>query len=104
MPQTKTKTKKDTRQQVKRKKPDLWRVILLNDHFTSFEFVIHVLLTVFHKSMDEAHNLTLQIHHQGKGVCGTYTYEIAETKRSEVLRLAKQEQFPLQCKLVRECE
>lgn len=102
MAQTKTTTKGDTRQKTKRQKPHLWKVVLLNDDFTSFEFVVCILTTLFHKSMDEAHNLTLQIHHQGKGVGGIYTYEVAETKRTEVLRLAKQEHFPLQCKLVRE--
>jgi len=102
MPQTKTIIKGKTSQKIKRQKPHLWKVVLLNDNFTSFEFVVHVLITIFQKSMEDAQNITLQIHHQGKGACGIYTYEIAETKRSEVLKLAKQEQFPLQCKLIRE--
>ncbi len=102
MAQIKIITKGAARQESKHKKPHLWQVVLLNDNYTSFEFVVHILMTIFHKSMDEAHALTLQIHHEGKGVCGTYTYDVAETKRAEVLRLAKQGQFPLHCKLYRE--
>lgn len=90
-----TKIKAETKSEYK--KPRQWQVILLNDNYTSFEFVVHVLTTIFHKSIQQAHALTLQIHHQGKGVCGTYTYDVAQTKRTEVLNLAKREQFPLQC-------
>ncbi len=81
------------------KKPRMHKVILFNDDFTSMEFVITVLVEVFRKSMSEATQLTLQIHHKGVGVCGVYSYEIAETKVALVLQLAEKNEFPLQATL-----
>ncbi|MDA3967508.1 MULTISPECIES: ATP-dependent Clp protease adaptor ClpS [Helicobacter] len=79
----------------KLQEPDRYKVILLNDDFTTQDFVIHVLQTIFHKSFEESLNLMLQIHNSGKGMCGIYPYDIAETKVVEVRKMAKEKQFPL---------
>jgi ATP-dependent Clp protease adaptor protein ClpS len=75
--------------------PKKYRVILHNDHYTSMDFVIHVLTAIFHKNATEAQEIMLQIHEKGKGVCGIYTYEIAQTKVAQVSKIAKQNSFPL---------
>ncbi|MDD5406896.1 MAG: ATP-dependent Clp protease adaptor ClpS [Sulfurovaceae bacterium] len=75
--------------------PKKYKVILHNDHYTSMDFVIHVLTSIFHKNAMEAQEIMLQIHEKGKGTCGIYTYEIAQTKVAQVSRLAKQNGFPL---------
>ena len=79
----------------KLQEPDRYKVILLNDDFTTQDFVINVLQTIFHKSFEESLNLMLQIHNSGKGMCGIYPYDIAETKVVEVRKMAKEKQFPL---------
>ncbi len=84
-----------TKPQVKR--PPLYRVLLLNDDYTPMEFVIHVLERFFNKSRDEATQIMLHVHHNGVGECGTYTYEVAETKVTQVMDFAKKHQHPLQC-------
>ena len=84
---------------IKIKKPRLYKVILVNDDFTTMEFVIEILIEVFHKSFEMAQKIMLEIHHRGFGICGTYSYEIAETKVLKVLRMAKENEYPLQCKL-----
>lgn len=75
--------------------PDRYKVILLNDDFTTQDFVINVLQSIFNKSFEESLNLMLQIHNHGKGMCGIYPYDIAETKVVEVRKMAKEKQFPL---------
>jgi ATP-dependent Clp protease adaptor protein ClpS len=75
--------------------PKKYRVILHNDHYTSMDFVIHVLMSIFHKNAIEAQEIMLQIHEKGKGMCGIYTHEIAQTKVAQVSKLAKQNSFPL---------
>ncbi len=75
--------------------PKQYRVILHNDHYTSMEFVIQILTVIFHKSIQEAQEIMLQVHEKGKGVCGVYTHEIAQTKAAQVSKLAKQNSFPL---------
>lgn len=82
--------------------PSLYQVLLHNDDYTTQEFVVQVLTSIFHKSESEAIQVMLQIHLQGIGVAGRYSYEIAETKVAKVLSLAKQYEFPLQCTLERE--
>ncbi|HUG52664.1 MAG TPA: ATP-dependent Clp protease adapter ClpS [Vicinamibacteria bacterium] len=81
--------------QEKTKRPELFKVVLLNDDYTTMEFVVHVLQTVFNKSSPEAYRIMIQVHIKGKGVCGTYTYEIAETKVSTVHEMARDNGFPL---------
>lgn len=77
--------------------PSKFNVILHNDDYTSMEFVILILMTIFHKSLDVANVLTLEIHNTGKGIAGTYTREIALQKRDETITLAVKNNFPLKC-------
>ena len=86
-----------TRTKPKVKKPNLYRVLLLNDDYTPMEFVVHVLERFFQKSRDEAAQIMLHVHNHGVGECGVFTYEVAETKVSQVLDFARQNQHPLQC-------
>ncbi len=79
------------------KKPSLYKVILLNDDYTPMEFVIHVIEKFFNKNHEEATRIMLHVHQKGIGICGVYTYEIAETKSKAVIDLAKSNQHPLQC-------
>ena len=76
--------------------PKLYKVLLHNDDYTTMEFVVHVLQTVFHKALAEATQIMLHVHRKGIGVCGVYTYEVAETKVAQVLEMAKSYEFPLQ--------
>ena len=84
------------------KEPSLYRVVLLNDDYTTMEFVIHVLETVFHKSPVEATQIMLSIHKKGAGLCGVYTREIAETKVAAVHDMAVKNKFPLKCTMEKE--
>lgn len=79
--------------------PPLFKVLMHNDDYTSMEFVVEMLETVFHKPPPEANRIMLSIHFQGAGVCGTFPFEIAETKVVRVHSLAKEEGFPLKCSL-----
>ena len=90
----------ETRQ--KTRKPTLYKVILLNDDYTPMEFVLQVLETVFHKTPAVAHRVMMQVHLEGRAVCGAYSYEVAETKVATVQDLAKQDGFPLQATLEEE--
>jgi len=81
----------------KLKRPPLFRVILLNDDYTPMEFVVGVLESVFGLDRNSATRIMLEVHHRGKGICGVYTYEIAETKVAQVTGLAQQHQHPLLC-------
>src|SRR5215475_2234621 len=85
--QTKTRTKK----------PSLYRVLILNDDYTPMEFVVYVLERFFNKSREDATTIMLHVHQNGVGVCGVYTYEVAETKVAQVLDLARRNEHPLQC-------
>jgi ATP-dependent Clp protease adaptor protein ClpS len=88
-----------TKTKPKTKRPNLYRVLILNDDYTPMEFVVHVLERFFHKNQDEAHQIMLHVHRRGVGVCGVYPYEIAETKVTQVIDLARKHQHPLQCTL-----
>jgi ATP-dependent Clp protease adaptor protein ClpS len=79
----------------KAKEPDQHQVVLLNDDYTTMDFVMEVLETVFHKSPAEAYRIMLMVHTQGRGVCGVYTWEVAETKAEAVVALARQAGYPL---------
>ena len=81
--------------------PSLFKVLMHNDDYTTMEFVVNALETVFHLPPAGAHRVMLNIHTQGVGVCGTYPYEIAETKVARVHSLARQSGYPLKCSLER---
>jgi len=86
-----TKTKPQT------KRPNLYRVLLLNDDYTPMEFVVHVLERFFNKDRESATEIMLHVHHHGIGECGVFTYEVAETKVTQVMDFARKHQHPLQC-------
>ena len=79
------------------KRPNLYRVLLLNDDYTPMEFVVHVLERFFNKDREAATRIMLHVHHHGIGECGIFTYEIAETKVTQVMDFARKHQHPLQC-------
>lgn len=81
------------------KKPPMYKVLMLNDDYTPMEFVIHVLERFFGKNREEATHIMLHVHQQGVGVCGVFTYEIAETKVTQVMDFARKHLHPLQCTL-----
>ncbi len=83
----------------KTKKPAMYKVLMLNDAYTPMEFVVHVLERFFAKSREEATRIMLHVHHRGVGICGVFTYEVAETKVTQVMDFARQHQHPLQCTL-----
>src|SRR5581483_541892 len=86
-----TKTKPQT------KRPNMYRVLILNDDYTPMEFVVHVLERFFGKDHEAATRIMLHVHHHGIGECGVYTYEVAETKVTQVMDFARKHQHPLQC-------
>jgi len=86
-----TKTKPQT------KRPSLYRVLLLNDDYTPMEFVVHVLERFFNKDHESAQRIMMHVHQHGVGECGVYTYEVAETKVTQVMDFSRKHQHPLQC-------
>lgn len=86
----------------KTKRPSMYKVLLLNDDYTPMEFVVHVLERFFAMSRDRAIELMLTVHHEGVAVVGVFTYEIAETKVTQVMDYARQHQHPLQCAMEKE--
>ena len=86
-----------TRQETK--KPELYKVLLLNDDYTTMDFVIEILESVFHKTPAEAYRIMMAVHTQGKGLCGVYPFEVAETKVATVVDLARSNGFPLRATL-----
>jgi ATP-dependent Clp protease adaptor protein ClpS len=83
-------------------KPPLYKVLLHNDDYTTMDFVVYVLINVFHRSENDAINIMLAVHHQGIGVAGVYTREIAETKINQVHNLARAHEYPLLCTMEEE--
>ena len=79
------------------KKPNMYRVLLLNDDYTSQDFVVLVLQKYFAKPLDEAFRIMLHVHQHGVGECGVYTFEVAETKVTQVMDFSRKHQYPLQC-------
>ena len=82
---------------VRTKRPSMYKVLLLNDDYTPMEFVVGVLMQIFHKSQVDATRIMLHVHQHGVGVCGVFTYEVAETKVAQVMDAARRSQHPLQC-------
>ena len=83
----------------KTKKPSMYKVLMLNDDYTPMEFVVHVLERFFSKTREEATRIMLHVHRRGVGICGVYTYEVAETKVTQVIDFARRHEHPLQCTL-----
>lgn len=90
-----THTEHETIEEVNLKYPSRYKVFILNDDYSSMEFVIDVLMSIFHKSYEEAEAVMLEVHKKEKGICGIYTHEIAETKVMEVHKKARENGFPL---------
>ena len=88
-----------TRTRAKTKKPALYKVLMLNDDYTPMEFVVLVLQSFFRMSIEDATRVMLHVHQKGVGVCGIFSYEVAESKVSQVIDFARQNQHPLQCTL-----
>jgi ATP-dependent Clp protease adaptor protein ClpS len=91
-----------TKTRPKTKKPNLYKVLLLNDDFTPMEFVVLVLQRFFNKGQEDATRIMLHVHHKGVGICGVYTYEVAETKVTQVMDFSRQHGHPLQCTMEKE--
>ena len=88
-----------TRIKPKTKKPSMYKVLMLNDDYTPMEFVVYVLERFFHMSREQATRIMLHVHQRGVGICGVFSYEVAETKVTQVMDFARQNQHPLQCTL-----
>jgi len=92
-----TKSREKTEKKERLKEPDEFKVILLNDNYTSMEFVIEVLMSIFHKDFQNASKIMLDIHQKGKGIVGQYPWDIATTKVEQVHAAARKSDFPLRC-------
>ncbi|MBN34306.1 MAG: ATP-dependent Clp protease adapter ClpS [Rhodospirillaceae bacterium] len=88
-----------TKTRPKTKKPSMYKVLLLNDDYTPMEFVVYVLQKFFHKNSDEAAQIMLHVHQNGVGICGVYPFDVAETKVTQVIDYARQNDHPLQATL-----
>ena len=86
-----------TKTTAKTKKPPMYKVLMLNDDYTPMEFVVYILERFFHKNSEQASQIMLHIHRKGVGICGVFTYEVAETKVNQVVDFARQNEHPLQC-------
>lgn len=95
MEKVKGKTKQKTHTLTK--EPDEYRVILLNDDYTTMDFVVEVLVSIFHKNVEDANQIMLDVHRKGKGIVGSYIYDIAATKVAQVHAAAQANEFPLRC-------
>lgn len=84
------------------KEPSMYKVLLHNDDYTTMDFVVEILMTVFNKSMEESILIMMSVHRQGIGICGLYTFEVAETKMNSVHALARGKGFPLRCSMEKE--
>ena len=94
------KTSADSRYEIE--EPPMYKVLLLNDDYTTMEFVVEVLMYVFHKSAEDSTRIMLKVHREGAGLAGIYPYEVAETKVDTVHALAKEKGFPLKCTMEKE--
>lgn len=92
----------DSKLKEKIAEPNMWKVIFLNDDHTPMDFVISLLIEIFRHNPETARNITMQVHEQGSGVAGTYSYEIAEAKSVEATNLSRTNGFPLQIKMEEE--
>jgi len=97
-----TNTEFELYDEVALKYPKKYKVFLLNDDYTSMDFVIDVLMGIFHKSYEDAQRIMLEVHEKEKGLCGVYSYEVAETKVMQVKRKAKDNGFPLRAMMEEE--
>jgi ATP-dependent Clp protease adaptor protein ClpS len=86
----------------KTKKPSLYKVLILNDDYTPMEFVVHILEKFFNKGREQAVEIMLHVHRHGVGICGVFTFEVAETKVAQVIEFARRHQHPLQCTMEKE--
>lgn len=91
-----------TKSKTETKKPSMYKVLLLNDDYTPMEFVVHILQNFFRKAPEEAMQIMLHVHQKGVGICGIYTYEVAETKVAQVIEYARKHEHPLQCTMEKE--
>ena len=89
----------EKRSKKKVKKPSLYKVVMLNDDYTPMDFVVYLLKTFFQKNQDEASKIMLEVHNKGAGICGVFSYEIAETKITKVINTSRTNGFPLLCTL-----
>ncbi len=97
-----THTNYELMDDVTTKYPKKYKVFILNDDYTSMDFVIDVLISIFHKSYEEAENIMLEVHKKERGLCGIYTHEIAETKVMQVIKKAQESGFPLKATMEEE--
>ena len=97
-----TNTDYELSDEVMVKHPKKYKVFILNDDYTSMDFVVDILISVFHKSYEQAENIMLEVHKKDRGLCGVYSHEIAETKVMQVLRKAKDSGFPLKATMEEE--
>ena len=91
------KNKPADKSREKLKEPDEFCVILLNDHYTTMEFVVEILMVIFHKNSEDANRIMLDVHRKGKGVVGVYSWDVAATKVMQVHSAAREREFPLRC-------
>jgi ATP-dependent Clp protease adaptor protein ClpS len=93
----KGKSKVLPKKEEKLQEPKDYKVVLLNDNYTTREFVVEILMLIFHKNAEEARRIMLKVHHNGRGVVGVYSLDIANTKASQVHAIARQYEYPLRC-------
>jgi ATP-dependent Clp protease adaptor protein ClpS len=93
----KIREKPAAKQEEKLKEPEEYRVILLNDHYTTMDFVVEILMMIFHKTIEDANRIMLDVHRKGKGIVGVYPWDIAATKADQVHAAAREHEFPLRC-------
>ncbi len=91
-----------TKTRAKTKKPSLYKVLILNDDYTPMEFVVHILERIFNKNREDAVQVMLHVHRHGVGICGVFTFEVAETKVAQVIEFSRRHQHPLQCTMEKE--